>query len=175
MITPEQFSTLTCYNSTISKFYSLPKIHKPTLSFIPIIASIDAPTQNLSILITSILTQAYDFDNPHYIRDSFQFASRFNDFQLPDNYVLVSLDVVSLFTNVPLQLCIEVLTKKWNIINQCCNLTFNAFIDIVSFIFNIFFSSLTTVYTDRFWALRREGISLPSSPYTSWMSWSPHV
>lgn len=39
--------TLTIYNSVCPKFYGLPKIHKPTLSFRQIIAFIDAPTDKL--------------------------------------------------------------------------------------------------------------------------------
>lgn len=45
----------------------------------------------------------------YYIKDPFHFATTFNNFSLPEGYILVSLDVVSLITVIPLQLCIEVL------------------------------------------------------------------
>lgn len=80
MTSQEECKKFTCYNSTISKFYALPKVYKPTLLFRPIISCIDAPTESLFILIADILTRAYDFDNEHYIKDSFQFANKFNDF-----------------------------------------------------------------------------------------------
>jgi len=72
----EVTKTLTIYNQTSPKFYGLPKIHKPTLSFRPIVSSINAPNSKLSTFITDILTRAYDDDNQYYIKDSFQFPEK---------------------------------------------------------------------------------------------------
>lgn len=75
-----------------TKFYGLPKIHKPTLSLRPIISNIGSPTANLSKFLTKILTNAYDKDNPYYIRGSFEFSSFITGYQLPENYNLIILD-----------------------------------------------------------------------------------
>lgn len=51
-----------------------------------------------------------------YITDSFQLAEKFNNFQLPVGYIIVSFDVVSLFTNIPLTLLINSINNKWDIV-----------------------------------------------------------
>lgn len=84
MICQREFAKLTCYNSSILKWNALPKVFNPALLFRPIISTIDFSTQRVSILIIKIITNAYDFNNPYYIKDSFNFAGSFNDFQLPE-------------------------------------------------------------------------------------------
>lgn len=127
---------LTCYNSISAKFYALPKIHKPTLSVRPIIASINSPTEPLAKFLSDILQKAYNNNNEYYIRDSFQFSERFNNTRLPENFVLISLDVVSLFTNIPLHLCLNSIDKKWNRIKNYCDIKKPKFISLMEFLFN---------------------------------------
>lgn len=60
----------------------------------------------LSGFVAEILTKAFKReDNPYYVEDSFAFSIFINNFQLPEGYVIVSLDVISLFTNIPVDLC----------------------------------------------------------------------
>lgn len=127
---------LTFYNAVAPRFYSLPKIHKPTLSMRPIMSSINCPNGKLAKFLTDILTNAYNTDNDFYIKDSFAFSEFINDYQLPLGYVVVSFDVVSLFTNLPLQLIIESLTRNWNVISNHCNLDLDSVIKILKFIFD---------------------------------------
>lgn len=135
IITKEVASTLTIYNSVAPKFYGLPKIHKPTLSLRPIISSVNSPNVNISQFITNILTNSY-VTNDYYIKDSFEFTEFINEKQLPNNYVIISLDVVSLFSNIPLDLVIKSIQDKWQDISNSCNMTQNKFIDIIKFIFD---------------------------------------
>lgn len=131
----------TIYNSIPPKFYGLPKIHKDPVKLRPIISSIDSPTSGVSQLITDVLTRAYSIDNEYYIKDSFQFSSLMNNRQIPANYVLVSLDVVSLFSNIPLYLAIRCIEKKWESINTHCNIDKATFLELIKFVFdNTYFS-----------------------------------
>jgi len=41
---------------------------------------------------------------PSYIKDSFHLVEKLNGMAFPSNYVLASLDVISLFTNVSVDL-----------------------------------------------------------------------
>ena len=124
------------YNSVAPKFYGLPKIHKEPIKLRPIISSIDSPSSKVSTLVANILSKAYDQNNPYFTKDSFQFAQEFNDREIPENHVLVSLDVTSLFSNITLDLTVNCLKKKWNTIQPHCNIEINRFIELVSFIFN---------------------------------------
>lgn len=127
---------LTIYNSRPARFYGLPKIHKPQLALRPIISSLQCPNSKIAQLVTDILTKAYDKDNSYYVTDSFQFASFINNFELPENFVLVSLDVTSLFTNIPLQLVTDSIKKRWPKIRQHTDISEDKFIDLVSFVFD---------------------------------------
>lgn len=50
--------------------------------------------------------------------------------------MIISLDVVSLFTNISLQLTINIIQQEWARIQQHTTVPMNTFIDIIRFIFN---------------------------------------
>nr|CAI5863910.1 unnamed protein product [Callosobruchus analis] len=101
----------------------------------PIVSSINGPNDKLAKFITNILTLSYNIDNEFYIKDSFSFITFINDYKLPPGYVIVSFDVVSLFTNLPLDVIIESLTRNWNLISQHCHSVIDVFLQILKFIF----------------------------------------
>lgn len=127
--------SLTIYNSVAPRFYTLPKIHKPTLSMRPILSSIDCPNSKISKFLTDILSNAYTVDTYH-TEDSFEFAEFVNGFHLPQNYVLISLDVVSLFSNLPLKLVEKSIRKKWETIKNFCNIDETTFLELLKFVFD---------------------------------------
>lgn len=144
--------TLYTYNAVPARFYGLPKIHKPTLSLRPIVSSINTPTSKISIFISKILTKSFNnTDDRYYIKDSFQFSELINNFQLPNNYVVVSFDVVSLYSNIPLDLVIEVIHNKWNSISNHTNIPEDEFVDLVKFVFDSnYFTYNNTFYSQIF-------------------------
>lgn len=79
----------------------LPKIHKPTIPGRPIISGCDSPTEKLSIFVDHYLktlvplTPSYIKDTNHFLQQVFTLPT-----PLPHN-TLVTLDVVSLYTNIP--------------------------------------------------------------------------
>nr|CAH7767041.1 unnamed protein product [Callosobruchus chinensis] len=149
-ISQEQKKSFTIYNTVSPKFYALPKIHKPTLSVRPIVASIGSPTQALASFVTEILTLAHK-KGEYYIKDSFDVSQQFNRRQLPHDHVIASLDVVSLFSNVYLEACIRSISKHWSQICQFCDLTLDSFINIISFLFqNNYFSFNNKIYKQTF-------------------------
>lgn len=140
VIEEETAKNMTTYNSVAPRFYALPKIHKPQLSMRPIVSSLNGPNKSLATLLTNILTTAYDTNNDFYVKDSFQFSQFVNNHQLPDNYVIASFDVVSLFTNLPLDVILSSLENKWELISSYTTMDFQTFKEILRFIFdsNIF-------------------------------------
>ncbi|XP_072401655.1 uncharacterized protein [Diabrotica undecimpunctata] len=137
---------LTSYKGVIPKFYALPKIHKPQLAVRPIVACIGAPTNLLASFLTEILTNAY-VSNEYYIKNSFDVFNNFNNYQLPENYVIVSLDVVSLFTNVHLEAALTAIENNWNFISSHCNINLVYFKKLISFLFNnTYFTFNNTVF-----------------------------
>lgn len=142
---------LTNYTGVAPKFYALPKIHKPTLSIRPIVASIGAPSGLLAAFLTDILTRAYNADNNYFIKDSFQVTTLFNGMILPDNHVIASLDVVSLFSNVYYNAVHRALFNNWERISGVCNINQSTFFNLINFLFeNTYFSFDNKFYKQTF-------------------------
>lgn len=112
----------------------------------PIASCINCPNGPIAEYLTDILTRAYDTNNEFYVKDSFQFSKFINNFQLPNNYVIVSFDVVSLFTNLSLESVLKSIQNHWDTISQHCNLSFELFEELLTFIFDSNFSIFNNTY-----------------------------
>lgn len=93
-----------------------------------------------------------------YIKDSWLFKEKSKNIQLPKNHQLVSLDVVSLYTNIPTQLAKEIITKKWNQIKNYTDIPINEFLDAIELTLN----STYFLYNDSFYK-QIEGCAMGSS------------
>ena len=70
------------------------------------------------------------------IRDSFHLVEHLNGSVFDPNYVLSSLDVISLFTNIPVKLALNSIDRRWVYISAKTNISKNEFIIAVRFILN---------------------------------------
>ena len=87
-------------------FYTLTKIHKPTLVGRPIISGCDGLTERLSPFVDKIL-QPIAKEQESYLKDSMDFINFIERTRVPYNAILVSMDVTSLYTNIPQEEGIE--------------------------------------------------------------------
>jgi len=68
-----------------------------------------------------------------------------------DEFSLISLDVVSLFTNIPTDCAIKSLTNRWNFISTSCNIPKDEFLDAVRFVLeSTFFSFDNQIYKQNY-------------------------
>lgn len=141
------YKQLVITNSVTPKFYGLPKIHKPNIPLRPIVSSIDSPLHKLSKFLSDILTISLATRTSYNTKDTFTFVAAIRGVQLPQNFVLISLDVVSLFTNIPLELVVTIIEDKWSFIKDFCNFDLSSFITLIRFIFNNCYFS----FHDRFY------------------------
>lgn len=141
MLTKDEAKKFRVYNGTINKFYGLPKIHKPVLQLRPIISGVNSPNRGVAQLVTDILTGSYNEENNFFIKDSFQFVEIVNELQLPDNYVLISLDVKALFNNISLELVKKSINKHWQEIQTYCKISKIKLVKLIEFLFD------TTVFS----------------------------
>lgn len=132
---------LRTYKSVCPKIYGLPKIHKGDCPLRPIVASVNAPTQYLSKFIANILKLSFDNYNEFRIKNTFDFAKVMNGRYLPEGFVVASFDVVSLFTNIPISLIVNILEQNFELIKKNCNIPKPKFIEMIKFIFE------TTVFS----------------------------
>ncbi|KXJ69428.1 hypothetical protein RP20_CCG027072 [Aedes albopictus] len=118
---------LTTYNAICPRIYGQPKAHKPELPLRPVIPNITAPTYQLAKYIAGILQRS--FHSPYNITNSFEFSELVNKMQIPEGYIMISLDVVSLFTNVPRDLVRKNIIERWREVDT--NINLDMFLEIV--------------------------------------------
>ena len=90
--------------------YGLPKIHKPNFSmnfpYRPILAAYNLASYKISKYLVPILASLTS--NQYTVLNSTEFARQISAIDNADQYYMVSLDIQSLFTNIPLQETIEI-------------------------------------------------------------------
>ncbi|KAJ8019162.1 hypothetical protein HOLleu_42440 [Holothuria leucospilota] len=97
----KQATQLTPRNSLPSRIYGLPKVHKEGIPLRPIVSSINSPSYNLARHLADILPPLSG-KRMSYIKNSQHFVERAKKISIETTDILVSFDVVSLFTNVPI-------------------------------------------------------------------------
>ena len=88
-----------------AKLYGLAKVDKPNIPMRPIVSFCGSSTYQLSKQLTNIL-------NPLTVKSQHKLQSKDNvdaikTVQIPDDHKLVTFDVKSLFTSIPLQLAFD--------------------------------------------------------------------
>ncbi|CAH3042496.1 unnamed protein product [Porites lobata] len=96
----------------IPVFYTLTKIHKPTPVGRPIVAGNDGPTERISSFVDSLL-QPIAKSQKSYLKDTTDFINFIERRNLPGDVFLVSLDVTSLYTNIPQEEGINTVCKAY--------------------------------------------------------------
>jgi hypothetical protein len=95
-------------NPRIPRLYCLPKVHKPNIPFRPIVSAIGSPTYNVSRYLATLLKPLVG-QTDSFILNSSHFVQKLPNFQLSPGDILVSFDVESLFTKVPIMDTLDVL------------------------------------------------------------------
>ncbi|XP_045454291.1 uncharacterized protein LOC123663667 [Melitaea cinxia] len=93
------------------KLYGLPKIHKHNVPLRPIVSQIGSPTYELAKHVSNVL-QPLVGQTSSYIRDSRHLVDILSHNKVEENELMVSFDVESLFTNVPVTECLEMIKVK---------------------------------------------------------------
>ena len=141
-------NALSCTNTTLAKYYGLPKIHKKDVPVRPIISLINSPTHFLSKTFYNEIKSAIKLPSSH-INNSLDLKLKLNSFTIPDDYIFLSLDVTPLFTNIPLQLVLDSLDRRFDSLHNKCKIPFNEIVTCTKFLFNNTFSLSITITTDK--------------------------
>ena len=84
----------------IPVFYTLTKTHKPTPVGRPIISGCDGRTERISAFVDHLI-QPIAQKQASYLKDTTDFLNVIEKTKLPKSTILVSIDVTSLYTNIP--------------------------------------------------------------------------
>lgn len=108
VINDQTYNNLYSSGSSFSTLYGLPKIHKPNVPLRPILAAYNSPNFSIAKFLVPLLNDLSK--NQFTLHNSASFASQIVE-QEPNTF-MVSFDVQSLFTNVPLNETIELIINK---------------------------------------------------------------
>ena len=102
------FDRLKPSNTKAPRFYGLPKIHKPDMPLRPIVSAIGSPTYSLAKFVTKIISPLTGQTVAHVL----DFRNMILKERIDESEIMVSFDVKSLFTNVPIDKTLEVIGNK---------------------------------------------------------------
>jgi len=95
-----------------SRLYGLPKIHKG-VPLRPIVSNIGSSTYQLSKHLSRLLNQYTGKTAPH-VKNSFHFIRILESLKIKPGDLMVGFDVVSLFTKVPVEESLTLLSQHFN-------------------------------------------------------------
>ena len=97
----------------IPEFYTLTKIHKPTITARPIISGCDGPTERISSFVDTLL-QPISKSQKSYLKDTTDFTNFIEKTKVKKRTFLVSMDVASLYTNIPQEEGIDIVCTAYD-------------------------------------------------------------
>jgi hypothetical protein len=101
---------LTPSNEITPRIYGLPKIHKEDIPLRPIVNTIGSPTYELAKHVAKILSPLVGHTDS-FIKDSNDFIKIIKNEKIRPQDTLISFDVVSLFTKIPLNEAIQIIKE----------------------------------------------------------------
>ena len=111
-ITDELFESLRSVGAVRPRMYGLPKLHKSRQPLRPILSMTGAPQYNVSKWLCRLLDPVVKVYSTRCIKDSFAFVDLLkSSVPLTAAGYMCSFDVVSLFTNVPVEETIDICMK----------------------------------------------------------------
>ncbi|KAL6416960.1 hypothetical protein ACFW04_014754 [Cataglyphis niger] len=91
----------------LPRVYGLPKIHKCNHFFRVIVSSLNSPLYHLASYLHRNMHQNFPKTWSH-ILNNFQLVDKLSDTLIEDNHILISLDAISLFINIPIELAMDI-------------------------------------------------------------------
>jgi hypothetical protein len=96
---------------TLPKFYGLPKIHKEGTPLRPITSTVGAPGYYLAKFFDVVINRVFNRSDFH-ITNTLEFVETIRKIKINKNDILVSFDVVSMFTSIPFSLVKRIILSK---------------------------------------------------------------
>ena len=100
--------------ATIPRLYGLPKVHKPDCPFRPILSMVGSVYHKISEFIDKALIKPIlHLFTDHSVRNTADFVQHIRNVDIHRGDELISYDVSSLFTNIPVQETIQLICDAW--------------------------------------------------------------
>jgi len=132
-ITKRELLQLRSSDSLLPKAYGLPKLHKVNVPLRLIVSSINTSLYPIAKFLNKIISDSIPHTD-YQAKNSFDLCKALSNKNIPTAHSLFSLDVVSLFTNVPLNLALDGIGKRWEYIQQSTKISKEDFMVSVEFV-----------------------------------------
>ena len=110
-LSEEKYRRLYPTGAVSSKFYGLPKVHKPGTPLRPIVSSIGTATYNTAKELSRILKPLVG-SSMHHVHNTMDFVEQIKEVRLKQGECIISYDVAALFTSVPIQPVINIIQQR---------------------------------------------------------------
>jgi len=149
-ISKQQYYKLHSSDSILPKAYGLPKVHKNNIPFRIIVSSINTALYSLASFLQEIISNSLGKIKSH-TANSFELYKSLSGKQVRESDLLISLDVISLFTNVPLDLAIDSINNRWCNIQRNTKISKNEFLTAIKFVLSsTYFTFNNVIYKQTF-------------------------
>ena len=108
-ITEKEYYLAKPTGSRPARIYGLPKLHKPNHPLRPVMSATKTVAYGLGKVLINRLSHLRN--SPYVVKDSFDFVKKINSSEHADK-VMVSFDVISLFTNIPLKYTLNLILNQ---------------------------------------------------------------
>lgn len=119
--------------TSISRMYGLVKIHKSNFPVRPITSACASPGFKMAKFCTKVLSDIF-FEDGYHIINSSQFVDKLKDVDIQEDESMVSFDVVSMFTNIPVDHMIILISERSEEILSKYKIDFVLFKEILLFL-----------------------------------------
>lgn len=123
---------LKCHTGRLPYFYGLPKIHKYNTPLRPIVNFTSSPLYALSKYLCFCL-KPYTLSSNYSVNSSFNFISTLKNFIPPPDCFMFSLDVVSLYTSIPIDFAVDTIRSFINNSSIPPPFDIDVFLDLIDF------------------------------------------
>jgi len=137
-------------DGSLPRAYGLPKLHKRDYPLRVIISSLKSPLYELACYLHNIIKNSIP-DTASSVCNSFSLVNELNGKILEPGCTLASLDVVALFTNVPIEYAYDTISEKWENVERNTLIPKADFINALKLVLeSTFFSFDNVVYKQVF-------------------------
>lgn len=129
----------------IPKAYGLPKVHKPGYPYRIIVSSVGSPLHKFAAFLHNVILRSIPRASGN-LENSLDLIKKLNFKHMDDSFTIISLDVVSLFTNVPVDLVLKSVSRRWRFININTTIPKEEFLVAIDFVLSSTFFTFNNVF-----------------------------
>lgn len=132
-ITENEASRLTTYTANPPRLFGQIKVHKDGYPVRPIVSTVNTAANKLSRFLARILRSAFS-RSKYNLKNSQQFVRNIRKIDSNGTWKMVSFDVVNCFGNIPVELALEIIERKFDEkIKQHTNIPKKMFMNLLRF------------------------------------------